>query len=213
MRPGLINVDFADVKTVMSEMGMAVMGTGIAKGEERAREATESAIRSPLLEDIDLNNAKGILVNITAGLDMNLCEFSDVGATIDDFASPDANVVIGTVIDPEMSDELKVTVVATGLSDPDGSSHKATEPVQQSSNDPFGVPDFISGYTRPGSTKSEAAAVVAEVPKPTYQEATYQNDADHSRNQRSFSEPVAPTSDDQYDERLEVPAFLRKQAD
>ena len=115
MNPGMINVDFADVKTVMSEMGMAMMGTGVARGEDRAREAAEAAVRSPLLEDVDLRGAKGILVNITAGLDMNLGEFSEVGNTIEEFASDNATVVIGTVIDPEMSDELKVTVVATGL--------------------------------------------------------------------------------------------------
>ncbi len=114
-RPGMINVDFADVRTVMSEMGMAMMGTGVARGEDRAREAAETAISSPLLEDVDLRGAKGILVNITAGLDMNLGEFSEVGNTIEEFASDNATVVIGTVIDPEMSDELKVTVVATGL--------------------------------------------------------------------------------------------------
>ena len=114
-RPGMIYVDFADVRTGMSEMGMAMMGTGISRGEDRAREAAEAAVRSPLLEDVDLRGAKGILVNITAGLDMNLGEFSEVGNTIEEFASDNATVVIGTVIDPEMSDELKVTVVATGL--------------------------------------------------------------------------------------------------
>ena len=114
-RPGMINVDFADVRTVMSEMGMAMMGTGVASGEDRAREAAEAAVRSPLLEDVDLRGARGILVNITAGLDLNLGEFTEVGNTIEEFASDNATVVIGTVIDPEMSNELKVTVVATGL--------------------------------------------------------------------------------------------------
>lgn len=93
-RPGMINVDFADVRTVMSEMGMAMMGTGVARGEDRAREAAEAAVRSPLLEDVDLRGAKGILVNITAGLDMNLGEFSEVGNTIEEFASDNATVVI-----------------------------------------------------------------------------------------------------------------------
>jgi cell division protein FtsZ len=114
-RPGLINVDFADVRTVMSEMGMAMMGTGVASGENRARAAAEAAIASPLLEDVDLAGAKGILVNITAGLDMSIGEFEEVGDTIKAFASEDATVVVGTVIDPEMSDELRVTVVVTGL--------------------------------------------------------------------------------------------------
>lgn len=114
-RPGLINVDFADVRTVMSEMGMAMMGTGHASGEERARKAAEAAIASPLLEDVNLSGAKGILVNITSGMDMSIGEFEEVGDVIKGFISDDATVVVGTVIDPEMSDELRVTVIVTGL--------------------------------------------------------------------------------------------------
>lgn len=114
-RPGLINVDFADVRTVMSEMGMAMMGTGIGSGENRAREAAEAAIASPLLEDVNLAGARGILVNITAGLDMSIGEFEEVGDAVKDFISDDATVVVGTVIDPEMNDELRVTVIVTGL--------------------------------------------------------------------------------------------------
>lgn len=115
MNPGMINVDFADVKTVMSEMGMAMMGTGSASGPDMAREAAEAAIRSPLLEDVNLEGARGILVNITAGENLSLGEFSEVGDTIEEFASDDATVVIGTVIDPTLKDEIHVTVVATGL--------------------------------------------------------------------------------------------------
>ncbi len=114
-RPGLINVDFADVRTVMSEMGMAMMGTGVSQGEDRAREAAESAVSSPLLEDINLAGANGILVNVTAGMDLSIGEFQEVGATVKEFASDDATVVVGTVIDPEMTDRIRVTVVATGL--------------------------------------------------------------------------------------------------
>jgi len=114
-RPGLINVDFADVRTVMSEMGMAMMGSGSARGESRAQQAAECAVASPLLENIDLAGAKGILVNITAGMDMAIGEFEEVGNTIKAFASENATVVVGTVIDPDMTDELRVTVVATGL--------------------------------------------------------------------------------------------------
>ncbi len=114
-RPGLINVDFADVRTVMSEMGMAMMGSGRASGENRAREAAEAAIASPLLEDVDLAGARGILVNVTAGLDMAIGEFEEVGNAIKAFASENATVVVGTVIDPELVGELRVTVVATGL--------------------------------------------------------------------------------------------------
>ncbi len=114
-RPGLINVDFADVRTVMSEMGMAMMGTGIGSGEERARLAAEAAIASPLLEDIDLAGARGVLVNITAGPDLSIGEFEEVGEVIKGFTSEGATVVVGTVIDPEMSNELRVTIVVTGL--------------------------------------------------------------------------------------------------
>lgn len=114
-RPGLINVDFADVRTVMSEMGMAMMGTGIAKGDNRARTAAESAIASPLLEDINLTGARGVLVNITAGMDLSIGEFEEVGEVIKGFTSESATVVVGTVIDPEMEGDLRVTVVVTGL--------------------------------------------------------------------------------------------------
>ena len=113
--PGLINVDFADVRTVMAEMGMAMMGSGKAQGEDRSKVAAEAAISSPLLEDINLSGAKGILVNITAGMDLSIGEFDEVGNTVKEFASDNATVVVGTVIDPEMSGEMRVTIVATGL--------------------------------------------------------------------------------------------------
>jgi len=114
-QPGLINVDFADARTVLSEMGMAMMGTGISSGEGRARLAAEAAISSPLLEDIDLTGARGVLVNITAGPDLSIGEFEEVGEVIKSFTSEGATVVVGTVIDPNMNDELRVTIVATGL--------------------------------------------------------------------------------------------------
>ena len=118
--PGLINVDFADVRTVMSEMGQAMIGFGSAvgsAGEGRAEEAARIAVRNDLLEKIDLSNAKGILVNITAGMDLSFEEFNIVGETVGSFASEDATVVIGTSLVPEMTDEIRVTIVATGLGD------------------------------------------------------------------------------------------------
>jgi len=114
-RPGLINVDFADVRTVMSEMGMAMMGTGVGSGDNRARLAAEAAIASPLLEDVDLSGAKGVLVNITAGLDLSIGEFEEVGEVVKGITSDGATVVVGTVIDPELRDEVRVTVIVTGL--------------------------------------------------------------------------------------------------
>ena len=113
--PGLINVDFADVRTVMSEMGMAMMGSGISVGTERAREAAESAISSPLLEDVNISGAKGILVNVTANMSLSIGEFEEVGNLIKGLASDDATVVVGTVIDESMADNLRVTLVATGI--------------------------------------------------------------------------------------------------
>ena len=186
-RPGMINVDFADVRTVMSEMGMAMMGTGVARGEDRAREAAEAAVRSPLLEDVDLRGAKGILVNITAGLDMNLGEFSEVGNTIEEFASDNATVVIGTVIDPEMSDELKVTVVATGL------GHGYAQQIEPT------VKAVVNNNMR--------RPTVDQMELPTVKDALT-GDARLS----SLDTDTASSSEGDID-YLDIPAFLRRQAD
>ena len=129
-RPGLINVDFADVRTVMAKMGMAMMGSGTATGEDRAREAAEAAVSSPLLEDINLAGANGILVNVTAGSDLSIGEFDEIGNTVKEFASDDATVVVGTVIDPDMTNNIRVTVVATGLGKPAGLQQAAMRVVR-----------------------------------------------------------------------------------
>src|SRR5688500_2544322 len=113
--PGLVNVDFADVKTVMSEMGMAMMGSAVASGIDRARDAAEQAVASPLLEDVNLSGARGILVNITASSAMKMREVHEVMSTIRDFTAEDATVIVGTVIDESMEENLRVTMVATGL--------------------------------------------------------------------------------------------------
>ena len=139
-RPGLINVDFADVRTVMAEMGMAMMGSGTASGEDRAREAAEAAVSSPLLEDINLAGANGILVNVTAGMDLSIGEFQEVGNTIKEFASDDATVVVGTVIDPDLSNTIRVTVVATGLGQPAMAAGAPMRVVRRSS--PRAEPDY-----------------------------------------------------------------------
>ena len=185
IRPGMINVDFADVRTVMSEMGMAMMGTGSARGENRAREAAERAINSPLLDDIDLRGARGILVNITAGLDLSLGEFSEVGDTIEEFASDDATVVVGTVIDPNMTDEIKVTVVATGL----GSEVVRAATLQ-----------VVGAVPRPVVAAAEEEPDYSALERPT-------------KMRRAMSaaggDAAAMASDDYFD----IPAFLRHQAD
>src|SRR5262245_34820712 len=126
-RPGLINVDFADVRTVMSETGMAMMGSGAARGENRAREAAEAAVSSPLLEDVNLSGAHGLLINVTGGPDVRISEFSAVGDTVKKYASEDANVVVGCVIDPEMHEEIRVTVVATGIGRPVAGQQRHTD--------------------------------------------------------------------------------------
>ncbi|MFI4918435.1 MAG: cell division protein FtsZ [Legionellales bacterium] len=159
-RPGLINVDFADVRTVMSEMGMAMMGTGTAVGEQRARRAAEAAIASPLLEDVNFSGARGILVNITAGMDMSIGEFEEVGDVVKEFISDDATVVVGTVIDPNMTEEMRVTVIVTGLGDmkqrqqPQQSSHR--QRLNESTRND-GVIDY-NNFDRPAVTRRQNQA-------------------------------------------------------
>ena len=178
-RPGLINVDFADVRTVMSEMGMAMMGSGRASGEGRAREAAEAAIASPLLEDVNLSGARGILVNVTAGMDLAIGEFEEVGNTVKEFASENATVVVGTVIDAEMTGELRVTVVATGLGN---EMQTASE-----------IPTLVVDKTINGEVD------YAQLDKPTVK-----------RRQESSANAVGADANLEY---LDIPAFLRRQAD
>ena len=194
-RPGMINVDFADVKTVMSEMGMAMMGTGCASGPNRAREATEEAIRNPLLDDVNLNGARGILVNITAGPDLSLGEYAEVGSIIEAFASDEAMVKVGTVIDPDMRDELHVTVVATGL-DP-----RVEKPVKVVDNT--------------NTIKVAAAMPAMTMPVDEGKEVNY-NHYDRPAMQRRASGGAATASKPNNQEEmdyLDIPAFLRRQAD
>lgn len=178
-RPGLINVDFADVRTVMAEMGMAMMGSGTASGAGRARDAAEAAISSPLLEDINLAGANGVLVNVTAGMDLSIGEFQEVGETVKQFASDEATVVVGTVIDPEMADEIRVTVVATGLGQ---AALQAERPVKAVRRSSAREPNY------------------AELDRPAVQR------------RRAVGDGVSDLGED-LDELLDVPAFLRRQAD
>ncbi|MFM1895806.1 MAG: hypothetical protein RLZZ385_880 [Pseudomonadota bacterium] len=186
MRPGMINVDFADVRTVMAEMGMAMMGTGCARGSDRARQAAEAAIRSPLLEDVNLQGARGILVNITAGENLSLGEFSEVGDTIEEFASDDATVVVGTVIDPELDDEMRVTVVATGL------GREMERPTKVVDN-----------------TDMPRATDYRQLDKPAILRNRQQAAAPAGR-QAAMARAVGAEPDLDY---LDIPAFLRKQVD
>jgi len=178
-RPGLINVDFADVRTVMSEMGMAMMGSGVASGDGRAREAAEAAISSPLLEDVNLAGANGVLVNVTAGTDLSIGEFQEVGLTVKHFASDEATVVVGTVIDPDMAGEIRVTVVATGLGQATGVADVPVKVVRRTAS---GEPNY------------------AELDKPAVQ-----------RKQAVGDGMMPPT--EELEDMLDIPAFLRRQAD
>lgn len=176
--PGLINVDFADVRTVMSEMGMAMMGSGKAQGEDRARLSAEAAVSSPLLEDVNLSGARGILVNITAGMDLSIGEFDEVGNVVKEFASDNATVVLGTVIDPEMTGEMRVTIVATGLGN--SVNHEASSRVKlvQNAAESVDYKDF------------DQPTVI--------------------RKKTNDNEESSLESDPDY---LDIPAFLRRQAD
>ncbi len=195
-RPGMINVDFADVKTVMSEMGMAMMGTGCASGPNRAREATEEAIRNPLLDDVNLNGARGILVNITAGPDLSLGEYAEVGSIIEAFASDEAMVKVGTVIDPDMRDELHVTVVATGL-DP-----RVEKPVK--------VVDNTSILKVAAAMPTMTVPVADDGREVNY--THYDRPVVQRRGAGGTATASKPSSQEEMD-YLDIPAFLRRQAD
>jgi cell division protein FtsZ len=184
-RPGLINVDFADVKTVMSEMGTAMMGSGTASGDDRAQEAADAAISSPLLEDVDLAGARGILVNITAGMDISIDEFETVGNAVKAFASENATVVVGAVIDMDMTDELRVTVVATGIGAESKPDITLFNPM------PMVEPKVVGADYTPAAPQINVAT-----------EAVAMTDSNVQK--------VAATDLDTY---LDIPAFLRKQAD
>ena len=198
-RPGLINVDFADVRTVMAETGMAMMGSGAASGEGRARAAAEAAVSSPLLEDINLAGAHGILVNVTAGMDLSIGEFQEVGQIVKQFASDDATVVVGTVIDPELSNQVRVTVVATGLGRAASARSPLTTPrereaVNMREREPRADLGMRVVRRTPLSSSDYAA-----LDKPTVQR------------QRAVGDGLRSEADPE--ELLDIPAFLRRQAD
>ncbi|MDN3379695.1 MULTISPECIES: cell division protein FtsZ [unclassified Pseudoalteromonas] len=211
-RSGLINVDFADVRTVMSAMGTAMMGTASASGPDRAQEAAEAAISSPLLEDVDLTGAKGILVNITAGMDIAIEEFEIVGNHVKALASENATVVVGAVIDPEMSDELRVTVVATGLGGDrrpqfgivDNGFKKASgSDVTSSTNQTSSM--YVPSFASQGNSSQEADAA----PTIEKQESSMTTQNSNAKTEQSSGKSDKSEGGDYFD----IPAFLRKQAD
>ena len=197
-RPGLINVDFADVRTVMAETGMAMMGSGAASGEGRAREAAEAAVSSPLLEDINLAGAHGILVNVTAGMDLSIGEFQEVGNIVKQFASEDATVVVGTVIDPDLTNQVRVTVVATGLGRPASAvrlPHAQREP----------------SASRDSAERREPPMRVVRRPQPLTNTDYAHLDKPTVQRQRAVGDGLRP--DTSPEDLLDIPAFLRRQAD
>ncbi len=198
LQPGVINVDFADVRTVMSEQGLAMMGTGSGKGDDRARLATEMAIHSPLLDDIRLEGARGVLVSIAANEDLGLDEFSTVGEIVHQFASPEATVVIGTVLDPDLGDELRVTVVATGL--PKSARASSAPPVR-----------LVPGHSAPAQPPVTSPAPVAATGAGQVAGSYDYDTPAYLRNQKVANGGTAPRSTDA--NLLNIPAFLRRQAD
>jgi cell division protein FtsZ len=198
-RPGLINVDFADVRTVMSETGMAMMGSGHASGEDRARVAAEMAVSSPLLEDVNLSGARGILVNVTAGLDLGIGEFEQVGNIVKEFASEDATVVVGTVIDPTLTDELRVTVVATGLA----RSQAQMASTRASASSAVRAAPARAAFDAPrvGRRPVVVSSDYSKLDVPAY-ERLKAAAGDGLRHEPEGTEDI-----------LDIPAFLRRQAD
>ena len=190
-RPGLINVDFADVRTVMSEMGMAMMGTGTARGDDRAIAAAEAAINNPLLDDVNLAGACGILVNVTAGTNLTMREFDDIGQVIHEFASEDATVVVGTALDPELKDDVRVTVVATGLN-----RAVARQPLRESRDrEVVSTPRPPMRVVRDGTTG---------------QVLDYAGAMPGTQSRAAVDHAAQPEASGDY---LDIPAFLRRQAD
>jgi cell division protein FtsZ len=213
-RPGLINVDFADVRTVMSETGMAMMGSGSASGEGRARQAAEAAVSSPLLEDINLAGAHGILVNVTAGLDLSIGEFEEVGTIVKEYASDDATVVVGTVIDPDMSNQIRVTVVATGLGRGAAAQRNRAEPTRDS----FLERSAISARDSSASREAAAARMADQAQGRSAKSRGPLTQSDYSAldkptivRQRAVGDGLPAMQES--DEMLDIPAFLRRQAD
>jgi cell division protein FtsZ len=191
--PGLVNVDFADVRTVMGEVGMAMMGSAMAEGADRARQAAEQAVRSPLLEDVNLAGARGVLVNVTASSGLRMREYQEVMTTIKEFTADDALVIVGTVIDDAMDDRLRVTMIATGLGGAQAAKREQRAPSMTLVEQP---PQVVA------RTGTDNVGVSVD-------SIDYQNfDAPAVIRRRERGGAAAPAIDS-----TEIPAFLRKQAD
>ncbi len=195
---GLINLDFADVRTIMSEMGMAMMGAAIAAGENRAVEAAQHAISSPLLEDVSIEGARGVLINITGGSTLSLHEVNEAATLIQEEADDDANIIFGAVIDEHMGDEVRITVIATGF----GSLDRAREPIRPAERE----------IERPDTRR---AGVVRELPKESGRRVVRLGTIEDGENPRFVPRTEGEQAGDAAgaDSQYDIPTFLRKQAD
>jgi len=205
--PGLINLDFADVKTIMSGMGMAIMGTGIGEGDSRALDAANLAISSPLLEDASVKGARGVIINVTGGSDLSLIEVSEASAIIQEAAHEDANIIFGAVVDPKMQGKVKITVIATGF-DRVAAARQATAssamtPVDLHSYTAFQATEKVTASGGGGTRLSVSRRPVLEMPMtaPPAIAPAADPGIDVFSPGAEF-EPVSP---------LDVPAFLRRQ--
>jgi cell division protein FtsZ len=198
MTPGLINLDFADVRTVMAEMGLALMGAATASGENRAIEAAQKAISSPLLEDISIHGARGLLINITGGPDLGLHEVNEAATMIQEEAHDDANIIFGAVIDERMKDEIRVTVIATGFGEKEERRHQ---------HQPLGSLAAAAAAGNRGKKIVHLGTIVDDLEAPTWR-----------RKGGEDSEPVplekaAVQFSKEDDDRFDIPTFLRRQMD
>ncbi|WP_291318751.1 cell division protein FtsZ [Desulfonatronospira sp.] len=211
MVPGLINLDFADVKAVMSEMGLAMMGTGIASGEGRAREAAMKAITSPLLEDVSIDGAKGVLMNVTCGMDLAIDEVSQAAEIIHESADDDAQIYFGTVFDENIEDEIRITVIATGIEDEHASSERTSSKVtdisrvQKSQNNARQRPRNMSVDTE-GKDNLNIPAYIRRS-RNNQDQAPIESAKQNKTRQKKGEEFI-------FDEdEFEIPSFIRRQAD
>ena len=196
---GLVNLDFADVKTIMSGTGMAMIGTGRAEGENRAYEAAHAAISNPLLDDVDLSNAGGLLVNITSGKDMTLSDYQEIGTCMSELTSADANMAIGTVIDDNMENQIRVTLVATGF----GDSAIVEQDQEQTSEDDLSEP--VTVQLRSSLSSTDGSGDIYDQPAIDRKPVPEFVDED---------DPGQGVSNKEYQENLlDIPAFLRQQVD
>lgn len=207
--PGLINLDFADVRTVMKEMGFALMGAAAASGENRAVEAAQQAISSPLLEDLSINGARGVLINITGGADMSLFEVNEAATLIQEEAHEDATIIFGAVIDEEIEDELRITVIATGFGDNQG---RILDPAAQSAEGPKVTPQRqgLLGLA-PRDNREKKVVHLGTLVDDEFDSPTWQNENQEPRPDAVQTHDLS--EEDVSEEDFEIPTFLRKRMD